>query len=483
MLRKKFTLIVLLWFFLCAVCPLPAGPTTKQTRIRELLNQPNHKKTLFSVHFYDLSDKKTVFAFNADRAQMPASNIKLITTAAAVDLLGSDFTYQTIYGLYDNNLAIIAAGDPLLGDPVLAQQTGGDIYHIFNQLLEQLRKNNITEISGDLIIDNFIFDDNRFHPSWPIRQANRWYAAEVSALCFNNNCLDIIFKPAQVGQPACYNITPDTRYVNIINKCKTTAKRKTAVGATRAHDTNNITLQGSCKKAITNPIFVTVDRPSGYHGFVLSEFLLRNGINIQGQLVIKKITQPNGSLPDNFSTLLTHTTPLETVLDQCNQRSLNLAAECLFKTIGFYHQSQVSVAEPQGSWQSGRAAVDAFLRKLDVPATQYTIDDGSGLSKKNSVSARAFTSVLRYMFKHHSGEFYRNSLATPKAGTLEKRNRFNGTDYQDRIFAKTGVIKGARALSGYCRTRAGHWLAFSILTNTPAASNTLIDKIVKEMID
>lgn len=457
------------------------------SRIRSVLNSRANKKTLYSIHFCDVADGREVFSFNSQRPQKPASNMKLITTAAAVDLLGPDFVYETVYGLMDGNLVIVAAGDPLLGDPKIAQQTGGTIFDIFDKLAAELRNRGFSTIPGNIIIDNSIFDDERFHPSWPINQANRWFAAQVSGLNFNDNCVDILFSPGPGGAPARFQLTPDTTYLKITNKCRTVSSGKTAVGATRQHHTNKVTLIGKCKTAITKPIYVAVDQPSVYHGYVLAEYLLKQGIRINagGKLLIEQVRSPDNSLPDDLQVLLTHRTAIDTVLDQCNQRSLNLAAECLLKTAGAYYQAakQPGGKINNGSWKTGQAAVAAFLKELGIDADQYKIDDGSGLSHNNRISAKCFTTVLRYMSDHKAAKMYRDSLASSDRGTLKKKRRFSGKKYKGRVLAKTGYINSVNTLSGYCKTKSGRHLAFSILTNKPAASNSTIDKIVKEIID
>jgi len=437
------------------------------------------RKTNFSIHFRDLSDGKTVFSRNCDTALTPASNMKLITTAAAVDMLGEDFTYETIFALYESNLAIFAGGDPLTGDPVIAQQAGVDIYYIFDNVLEQLKSRNITHFAGGLIIDNTIFDDERYHPSWPIEQANTWYAAQVDALNFNDNCLDVTFAPSTSMNAANYHVTPDTGYVNITNRCQTIPGGKTAVGASRDHGTNNITLRGTCSIELVEPINVAIDRPSAFCGFVLAEHLLRNDIRFDGKLIIQRLYDEAGRLPKNMDVLLIYRTPLEDVLLACNQRSLNLAAECLFKTLGAYYQSPSGLPRQQGSWLTGRTAVQAFLDKLNIDPASYKIDDGSGLSRENRLSARCITTVLAYMYPE---EIYRRSLATPQTGTLQRNNRFDDPTYKGRLLAKTGYIAGARSLSGYCRSNAGRWLAFSILANDGASSDVL-DEIAQLMME
>ncbi len=471
---KRYSTI-LVWLFLAL--PLWAAAGSPQQKIQKLLDRPDQKKTQFSIHFVNLDTGATVFEHYPDQPLMPASNMKLVTTAAAVIQLGADFTYQTTFALLDDDLVIIAAGDPLTGDPALAEKNQQSILLIFEQICQQLQQREITSIAGDLIIDNTIFDDVRFHPSWPADQANNWYAAEMSALNFNDNCLDLYIVPTQPGRNVEFYTDPKTAYVNIINHCKTKTAKPNTSWAARTPGTNDITLKGECYAK--QQIFVTIDRPSAYFGFLLAEYLLDHNIEIKGKLIIKKIRDDLGHPPVNLDPLLIAQTPLQEVLIRCNQRSLNLAAECLFKTLGAYHNLPADFVCLQGSWDTGKAAVEQFLNNLNIPSSQYRIDDGCGLSRNNLLSARCITTILKHMHQHPAAEMFRQSLATPGKGTLRKRAGLNGNGLEDRIFAKTGYITGVRALSGYCQSQSGQWLAFSILTNQ---SNTMSKQVIDQIV-
>lgn len=196
--------------------------------IRQLLAK--HQKTTFSIDICDAETHRTVFAHQSEKPLIPASNMKIITTAAAIDQLGGDFEYETVIGLLGDNLAVIGAGDPLTGDPVVADRQERDIYYIFQQALKALQKREITELSGDLLIDDFLFDDQRFHPSWSANEANRWYAAQISAVNFNDNCVDFTLRPGRNADAlARYNIEPQTSYIQVGNKCRTiTSGQQTA---------------------------------------------------------------------------------------------------------------------------------------------------------------------------------------------------------------------------------------------------------------
>jgi len=486
----KSKLLIALSLLLFFLAPSLSRAQSEQ-RIRKLLNQPENRKAIYAIHFCDPETSRTVFAHNKDMPLVPASNMKLITTSAAFDLLGPDFVFKTVFALQKNNLVILAGGDPLLGDPVYAAEKNRDLFFIFEQILEQLRKRNISVVSGDLVIDDFLFDDERFHPAWPIEQANRWYAAQVSALNFNDNCLDITMTATgPPGEPGRFSILPETAYVKIINQSKNIKTGANTTWAARPVNSNLITIKGAIRNQHT--FNVTIERPSAFFGHVLAEYLLKNGIAINGKLIIKEIRNAQAQQDQQMDIFYVHQTPLKDVLTRANRDSLNLAAECIFKTIGAWkvrldqsvQDDNQTPAQPQrGSWETGRAAVSGFLNKLNIDSGQFIIDDGSGLSHDNRLSPRCITSVLVQMFNHPNFDIFRGSLATPTGGTLKKNSRFSETTYRDRIYAKSGYVKSAWALSGFCRKTTGDWLAFSIITNKGSTSQTrTIDLIVKEMM-
>ena len=458
---------------------LPAGPAQSPAqRIGTILKQPRCQKSKFSIHFRDISTGKTVYGHRPQSALIPASNAKLITTAAALDVLGADFAYETVFALDGNHLVIMAAGDPLTGYPGSDGDSPAEILGIFDRLADQLSERRISVIAGDLVIDDTIFDDQRFHPSWPVDQANRWYAAQVSALNFNRNCIDIAVTPTKPASAVRFATTPQTKYVTVDNDCTTAAKNT----AWAAHTSvpNHLVLKGTCKTDVEFP--VTIDRPAAFFGYVLAEHLLGRGIRINGKLIIKQLRDPDtGRPPNDLDVIYTHRTPIADVLARANQDSLGLAAECLFKTVGAYYDRPAGGVCRQGSWLTGRAAVTAFLKKLDIPTNQYHIDDGSGLSKKNRLSARCLTTVLTYIARSDAAEMFADSLATGGTGTLAGRRRFAQRAYRDRVQVKTGYVSGARALSGYCQTKDGRRLAFAILSTAP--NSAILDQIVKAMID
>ena len=164
---------------LVVVCFAAQAAGGLSARIDGIIAQPSQSKVEFSVRVVKADSGEAVYSHNATEAMLPASNMKVITMAAALKVLGPDYEFITRVGLCDDTLVIIGGGDPLLGDKATDDKYGKAAGWIFDDIGEALKQKGIEAIK-DIIVDSSIFDDERVNPSWPKDQLNRWYACEVS---------------------------------------------------------------------------------------------------------------------------------------------------------------------------------------------------------------------------------------------------------------------------------------------------------------
>ncbi|HLB73291.1 MAG TPA: D-alanyl-D-alanine carboxypeptidase/D-alanyl-D-alanine-endopeptidase, partial [Sedimentisphaerales bacterium] len=446
---KKFFIAVLLSILLS----LPAAGDLAK-RIDAILAERANQKVQFSIHVVEAATAETVYDHDARELMMPASNMKLITTAAALHYLGPDFEYKTKVGLCEDTLIIIGSGDPLLGDPVIDAQHDRKPGWILDDIAAALKRKGITTIS-DVVVDTSVFDDQRVHPNWPADQLNRWYAAEVSGLNYNNNCVNIMARNT-AGRIE-IAVEPQTSFLEIINEIAAVSEGGSAIGAYRNRHPNKLTLKGKCQTQATITD-LAIERPAAFFGFLLAENLARAGIKPQGRVIEKTVADRS-----NFKLLTEYTTPISDCLVRANKSSLGLAAEALLKTIAAESPPKAD-GDAGGSWEMGRELVGKYLSDaIGLDASQFFIDDGSGLSRVNELTANAVTKLLLNLYKSRKWQMYRDSLAVGGVdGTIEKF--FYQSNYKGRVFAKTGYIEGVRALSGLCITEKGDFL-FSILAN------------------
>ena len=438
-------------------------------RINAVISPSLQQKVRFSIHIIKADSGSTVYEHNAGELMIPASNMKIITSAAALKYLGPDYEFTTKVGLCDNTLIVIGSGDPLLGDEKTDAKHGREKGWLFKDIAQLLKRNNIKAIE-DIIIDSCVFDDQRVHPSWSKSELNKWYACEVSGLNFNDNCIAI--STQKTGGRVAVLFDPQTSFVKFDNKVKPISKGTSAVGTYRNKEPNKIVVYGKCRNKV-GPFDVAIERPAAFFGFLLYENLAKAGIRTKGHLIEKALNDHR-----NFKLLCQYTTSLNDCLARCNKNSLGLAAEALLKTIA----ANSNPDGKHGSWDRGRELVSEFLLELGIDKSQFYIDDASGLSRKNELSAYAITKVLLDVYHSDNWNLYKDSLAVGGVdGTIAKY--FKEQKYKGKIIGKTGYINSVKSFSGVCSTEQGDYI-FSILTNnTNGKTRGVINDVAEAIID
>jgi len=438
-------------------------------RINGIISQSLEQGVRFSIHIVKADSGKTVYERNAKEPMIPASNMKIITTAAALKYLGADYEYKTKVGLCGNTLVIIGSGDPLLGDEQTDSKYGREKGWIFKDTAEQLKQNDVQTIE-DIIVDTGVFDNQCVHPSWPRAELNKDYACEISGLNYNLNCIKVSARNIN-GQVNVF-IEPETSFITLINNVKPITGGDDKIGTYRNLQPNKLTVYGECKDEI-GPIEVAIEKPAAFFGYLLFEHLKEAGINTSGQLIEKILDDT-----DNFKMLTEYKTYIKDCLARCHKESLGLVAEALLKTIAAVNNPDGK----NGSWDRGRELISEYLSELGIDDAQFYIDDGSGLSRQNKLSANALTTVLLNIYNSENREMYKDSLAVGGVdGTIAKY--FNEEPYQGQILGKTGYISGVKSFSGICVTAAGDYI-FSILANQAnGQTRTVINNIAQAIIN
>jgi D-alanyl-D-alanine carboxypeptidase/D-alanyl-D-alanine-endopeptidase (penicillin-binding protein 4) len=446
--------------------------------IRQVLGDPLLGKTETGIEIIRLGDAAShdaiIYRLNSDIPLVPASNLKLLTTSATLDHLGSDFKFHTLLVRHGDDLILVGDGDPTLGDTELLRRVGWDVTTVFRDWARELVKHGITKFDN-LRVDDSVFDMQFLHPHWPLDQAHKWYMAEVGGLSLNANCIDFFIKPMGGGQVVSYSETPVTAYAHVRNNCLSGGDN--AIWLTRQLNTNQIVLRGSTP--YSNEVSVTIHDPPMFAGTVLAETLKAGGVTMSGQVVRDRTVRTALASPgldhSQWTLLAVHETPLPQVLARTNKDSMNVYAESLCKRLAF------DVTGRPGNWADGTQAVGAFLKKVGVSDSEYHLDDGCGLSKENTVSAHALVSVMAYDYFSRNKPAFFNSLAIAGSdGTLEKRFT---NDLRGRVFGKSGFVNGVSALSGYLHTRDDQWYVFSILMNgIPPGSNSGVKPLQEQIV-
>jgi D-alanyl-D-alanine carboxypeptidase/D-alanyl-D-alanine-endopeptidase (penicillin-binding protein 4) len=468
--RRLFPLFVVI---ACVAGLCPVSRADLQTDIQAVLKDKTLQRAEVGVAIFRLGDTaandKSIFKHNSEIPLIPASNLKLVTTSAALENLGPDFKFRTLLLKHNNDLVLIGDGDPSLGDAALLRKAGWDVTTLFKNWADQLKKDNNTAFDR-LLVDDSIFDEQFLHPHWPPNQAHLRYVAQVGGLNLNANCLDFYLHVTAPGEVVKFQTVPPTNYATVTNTCVTGGDN--AVWLTRNPGGNSLILNGHTPYSTDVPISVTVHDPSLFTATVLQETLAANGVKITAATPVRNRTLRAALLKNpidkdpSWTVLAIYETPLATALARANKDSINLYAEAMCKRIG-----AAATNEP-GSWKNGTAANTEYLKKIGVPATEFHFDDGCGLSKENTISANALCQVLIHNFHNpETKEPYFSSLSIAgKDGTLE--HRFQGTDLRNRVFGKSGFVNNVRTLTGYLKAKDDNWYVFSILMNQMADTAT-----------
>jgi len=452
--------------------------------IGKILSDKALRGARVGVSIMDADTGRGLFGRNENRQFIFASNVKLVTTAAALDFLGPDYTFRTSVYVRGELIGNTLNGDLIVkgrGDPNISGRFYNDnITAIMECWAEAIKKAGITRITGDIIADDLMFDRQYVSPYWPQDQLQKWYCAEICALSFNDNCIEVWVSPGiSPGDPARVTLKPNTSFVTVRNTCLT-ASRKSGdrISIYRPIGVNIITVGGWCwKGAGERRYFVTVHDPALFFVTVFKEVLEKRGIAVGGRPLVTIEDLSAVEIPENEIAFAEH--KLRETIAVTNKRSQNFYAEQILKTLG---------AETRGfgTFKNGILAVEDFLEKVGIPRGSYTLVDGSGLAKKNRLAPVQITKLLCYMRKHRYGDIFLNSLARPgEDGSLRKR--MLQEPCRSRVYAKTGYVSGASALSGYVKTRRGRMLAFSIIMNDYKSSlydmRRIQDSICRVLVD
>ncbi len=450
-----FGIIIIVAFSSLAYAQIPLDRS-----IQSAIASMPHAKTVAGVCVLDVATGETVFGHKADQAMIPASTMKVFTLAAGVLELGSSFTFDTMLGTDGSNVYIVGSGDPGFGDPVLAKALNQSVTSVFDRWADRLAQQGMTTIQGDIVIDASIFDQQLIHPDWEKSDLGKWYAAPVSGLNINDNCLDITINPAATpGSPVLVSLIPENALAQFLNKCRSGGKGKPVLH--HSPGTWDYRLSGRCKKrwpfgpvAFPDPAALTAD--------AFRVVLQQKGIEFAGQLVRQRVRLDDGQLSPEVFVLDIHQTSMADVLGRIGKNSQNLFAECLLKRLGAEWSKRNGLGNSSGSWESGSHAIAEILKRAGVNIAGLIVSDGSGLSRMNRCSARQLADTLMHLHRKSGGEMVWQSLAVPgERGSL--RNRMQGLEPVLR--GKTGTMRGISALSGYVDTQSGRRLAFAMMFN------------------
>lgn len=449
-------------------------------QLTQTIEQSNAHDAYWAITVRDSSGQLLV-GYNHDKLVRPASNLKLLTSAAILSQLGSDFKYETvIYGVgrqegqtWKGDVIIRGSGDPSISGEFYNEYR----FYVFDQLFSQLDSLGIRRIEGNLIGNNSYFDQQPYPKGWSWEDLSFYYGVEISALSFNDNAVDLqVFADDDVGETPRIQWFPfDTDYVEFVND-QTISPAQTEYDEfyRRMLGTNTIVLGSKLPRGYYEEESLSILNAAQFFMDTFEQYLEDGGIEITGQVIIDDQVRDWNS--DRFKVLATHwSKPLSELLVQVNTESSNFYTEMMLKT------AAAEKYDTQGSTDLGIEMVKEFAHSMDVDTTDVEMSDGSGMASSTLLSPADLTRLLAGMQQHPEFETYFRSLAIAGVnGTLE--HRFRGTPLERQVHGKTGYVSGVRALSGYITAVSGRKLVFSINTNNYTNKTSYIDRLHKELL-
>lgn len=446
-----------------------------------LLADSSMKSSSVSLCILNAQNGEPVFEFHAEESLMPASVLKLVTSSAALELLGPDYRFKTKIG-YTGNLNKRTGrltGDLVIkggGDPALGSEYFKDHYSNFlkNWIIE-IRNLGINKIEGRVIVDDSWYDYQPVPAKWLWEDAGNYYGAGAYGLSVFDNTFEIHFRTRGEGSiPEITGIVPDQCSSELSNQL--IASGDTDEGYVFSAPYNKYKwIAGSIpvnredfvlKASITDPPMLLAE--------VFDSMLDSAGIDVSGNpSTIRIEKKPAVNEPVIISEV--SSPALSEIIEVLNHESVNLYAEHLLKEIGRTFNNH-------GTTEAGIEVLYRFLKDSGVDSSGMFLEDGSGLSPLNAVTSRSLAEILLFMKNRakYFNEFYSSLPGAGREGTL--KNYFRNPVFDSNLRAKSGSITRVRSYAGYFRTLGGNEMAFSILVNNYSGSSKRIMTGIEDIL-
>ena len=425
-----------------------------------LISQPEYKNAFVGIRVEDVSTGEVLFSYNGEKLIIPASTLKLVTSAAALEILGADYRFKTKIGFsgeilnskLEGNLIVIGGGDPALGSEYFRNEYENP--HFMDVWAQKIKAAGITEVSGSLIIDGSFYDNERVSPTWVWEDIGNYYGAGVSALTVYDNLFRISFSsPQTAGQPTkIISIYPEINELEIENHVLSSNINSDLAYVFGSPLDNKREITGTIprnRRLFT--IKAAVPNPEELLAKDFIAHLANAGISVKGEIKFEKVRA------DIFQSIYVQESPtLAEIVKETNHKSINLFAEHLLRQIA---------AEKTGigSRKNGIEIIKEYWKSKGIDSG-FFMEDGSGLSHFNAISPAHLTSLLNYMFEtsENKAVFYA-SLPNIGDGTL---SGFNVRNFpQESLKAKSGSMSRVCCFAGYINTNSGKTLSFAIMFN------------------
>jgi D-alanyl-D-alanine carboxypeptidase/D-alanyl-D-alanine-endopeptidase (penicillin-binding protein 4) len=475
---------------LLLACVARVGAASLDEQITRLIDTaPAARSAFWGIQIVDLNSGHTLYARNADRLFVPASNAKLFTIALALMRLGANFKFETrvladaapdAEGVVRGGLRLIGGGDPNLSGraiPYRNSAAAGNPLAGIEDLADQVVQHGVKRVDGGISGDDTWYAWEPYPAGWAADDTEYDYGAPVSALSVNDNAFTVTVRPgARMGDPAELSLSPALEYYSIDNQVHTVAERgERKIQWERRPGERQLRLWGTIPLRDSGESqALAIEDPAEYAARALRQALENRGVVVEGRISARhRVANQEWSAPGGVELAWRGSAPLVEDLRITAKVSQNLHAELALRAVARHRSND-------GSLQAGLEEMKAFLSENGIRPDSYQLNDGSGLSRLDLVTPAAVIQLLRAMDGSPAREAWIGLLPIGgEDGSLS--TRFADLPALGRIHAKTGTLTHVSALSGYAQRPDGTWVAFSILVNNhvaPAAEvRGVIDRI------
>lgn len=490
--RQAFFLLIFSVLLSPQVFQARGRPSRLTHRIDTIIHASPARRGFWGIEVVRLSDGEILYAHNAQHLFQPASNMKLFTTAAALNTLGPNFIFRTTVetsAAPDSagrvpDLILVGRGDPNLGSRVVPYRYNSPARipadQDFAELADQVGAKGVREVTGNLYADDTYYVWQPYGTDWAVDDLEWDYGAPITALAFNDNSLKLEVRPATfIGAKAHILVDPGGRYYKVVDEVTTTSSRVSAKVLVRR-------LPGSMELDVWGHVPVgsngvdqdiSIQNPPLFIGEMFRKLLEQRGIKVDGQVIVRERNPAEAAgkmaprAPEHRIVLAGHDSlPLSQDIKVTLKVSQNLHAEMLLRTMS-------RVLDNQGSLEDGLDILNNFARKIGIPPGETQFAGGSGLSRDTLVAPEALIRLLEYMARSPNFKPFYDALPVAGIdGTLE--GQFHHTALYGRVHAKTGSMDHVNALSGYMNLPGRRRLAFVIIGNHQPLHWTQATKVV-----
>jgi D-alanyl-D-alanine carboxypeptidase/D-alanyl-D-alanine-endopeptidase (penicillin-binding protein 4) len=462
-------LITIVFATYCLSC-IAQGEVTEE--FNKLFEKPCYRNAAIGIQVIDAETGNELFSRNSEKLMIPASVLKIITSATALEILGTDYRFKTRIGYVGNiqnnvlngDLVIISGGDPTLGSAYFSDRD------FFKEWAGKIREAGIRKITGNIVLDKSNYEAEELPPTWIWGDIGNYYGAYFDPFTNHDNLFTITFKSGNAGeQTEIISTSPEIEGLKIENQVVASENNIDNAFVYGSPFDKNRVIRGTIPKRKEKfSIKASMPSPAELFGLRFIKAVQEEGIIFDG---VSKVS--SGKTKD-YTEIHTHYSPtLNNIIKQLNYESVNLFAEHLLVQLGFEKSKK-------GSREAGIEVINNFWKELNFETQNLVMEDGSGLSHFNAVTPSFLNQVLKYMYHSINSKNFVKSLPAAGEGTLKS---FGVVAFPaNSLRAKSGSMTRVRCYSGYINCDSGKTVIFSVMVNHFAGTNSQLRSGIEQLL-